>query len=112
VVGVRVTEEELAELRRRASLAGVSPPRYLLEQGLTAGQVTIAERRRRLADFTRLQGQLVRATSQLAQLVDTASESGALIARADEEVAAFGQLRSDLADALDRLTDGLGGFGQ
>ncbi|HVX23322.1 MAG TPA: hypothetical protein VHB02_18420 [Acidimicrobiales bacterium] len=102
----------MAELRRRASLAGVSPPRYLLEQGLTGGQVTVAERRRRLADFTRLQGQLVRATAQLARLVDMASASGTPIAGAQDEMARFGQLRADLADALDRLTDGLGGFGR
>ncbi|HVX21286.1 MAG TPA: hypothetical protein VHB02_08060 [Acidimicrobiales bacterium] len=108
---MRVTEEERDELRRRASLAGVSPPRYLLKQGVLAGEITVAERRRRVADFSRLQGQLVRATSELSRLV-AASASGQPVLGANAVVADLNRLRADLADALDRLTDGLGGFGR
>ena len=111
-VGVRVTDDELRELRRRASLAGVSPPRYLLEQGLSGGEVTVAERRRRIAEFSVVQGQLARLVSALETLVAVAQASGDVPAGAGETVAGVGRLQLDLAEALDRLMDGVGGFGR
>ena len=86
-MGVRVTDDELRELRRRASLAGVSPPRCLLEQGLCGGEVTVAERRRRIAEFSAVQGQLARLVSALETLVATAQASGDVPVGAVETVA-------------------------
>ena len=111
-VGVRVTDDELNELRRRASLAGVSPPRYLLEQGLCGGEVTVAERRRRIAEFSAVQGQLGRLVAALETLVAVAQASGDAPVGAVEAVAGVGRLRHDLAEALDGLMDGVGGLGR
>ena len=111
-VGVRVSDDELCELRRRASLAGVSPPRFLLEQGLSGGEVTVAERRRRIAEFSVIQGQLARLVSALEALGAVAQGSGAVPAGAGEAVAGVGRLQEDLAEALDRLMDGVGGLGR
>ncbi len=71
---IRLSDEELAELRRRAG--GLSPQRYLCEVALADGPPTVSERRRRVVELGALTRQLVRLAADVGQLAQQATATG------------------------------------
>ncbi|MGH9091294.1 MAG: plasmid mobilization protein [Acidimicrobiales bacterium] len=102
---VRLTEDEAAELDRRARRAGVSPQRYLWEQAMESGRPTVSERRHRVATFAGLLRQLVRLNAQLEQLAGEATATGRLPAGTAGVLAGAEHLAGSLTEAAERLAD-------
>jgi hypothetical protein len=94
---VRVSEDEAAELGRRAARSGRSPQRYLWEQAMESERPTVAERRHQVATFAALVRQLVRLGAGLDQLAGEATTTGRLPAGTGDALAGvepdFGHLR-------------------
>jgi hypothetical protein len=100
---IRLSDEELAELRRRAG--GLSPQRYLCEVAFGDGPPTVSERRRRLVEFGALTRQLVALAAHVGQLAQEATATGRVPAGTDEALAAVEQLAGPLTEAVERLAE-------
>ena len=100
---IRCSDAELAELHRRATVAGVSPQRYLLD-AVEATPVTVSERRRRVVEFGALHRQLARLAAHVDQLAQEADATGRLPAGTAETLVAVERLAGPLAQATERLT--------
>ena len=102
---VRLSEDEAAELHRRASRAGLSPQRYLWEVALRDGPPTVSERRRRVVEFGALHRQLVHLTARVEQLAQEATATGRLPAGTDDVLLGVERLAGSLGASVEWLAD-------
>lgn len=100
---VRCSEDELAELRRRAAVAGVSSQRYLLDV-VEATPVTVSDRRRRITELAERRGQLARLAARVDHLATPAVATGRLPPGTAQALADVVSLADPLAQAIERLT--------
>ena len=94
---VRLSSAEMRELRQRSTAAGVSPQRFLLEASLGGGRVTVADRGRRIDEFTHARRQLAGLATNINQLARTGNATGHIPAGTERAI-------RDIARVLDLLT--------
>jgi hypothetical protein len=94
---VRLSTAEMQELRRRATAAGVSPQRYLLEASLGGGRIPVADRGRRIDEFTHARRQLAGLATNINQLARAGNATGHIPAGTERAI-------RDIARVLDLLT--------
>lgn len=96
-MSLRLSDTEDREIRRRASAAGVSPQRYLLEASLGGGRITVVDRGRRVDEFTLARRQLAGLATNINQLARRGNATGHIPAGTERAI-------RDIARVLDLLT--------
>jgi hypothetical protein len=104
VVKVRLDDVEAEELARRAAVAGVTGPRYLVESALVGDRQSVSERRALMAAFMVAKRQVAGAATNLNQLAKVANSTGKVPVEVMEAAVAMDELGEVLGAAADRLT--------
>jgi hypothetical protein len=100
---VRLSAAEMRELRQRSTAAGVSPQRFLLEASLGGGRVTVADRGRRLDEFTHARRQLAGLATNINQLARTGNTTGHIPAGTERAIRDIARVLDLLARASERV---------
>lgn len=104
VVKVRLDDVEAEELARRAAVAGVTGPRYLVESALVGDRQTVSERRALIAAFMAAKRAAAGAANNLNQLARVANSTGRAPAEVVEAAVAMDELGEVLGAAAGRLS--------